>query len=58
MEFLDPSKSAAVWSIREVLGLAVSSGLAVFYVALAKPSFFERARIKISESLSQLQHKN
>jgi Gpi18-like mannosyltransferase len=42
IQWLDPTKNALVWTVRQFVGLIVSGALAVFLVALAKPSIFRK----------------
>jgi hypothetical protein len=53
IQVLDPSKSPLVWTIRGVLGGAVSLSLLAFLIILAKPSFLQQVREKFLKTLSQ-----
>jgi hypothetical protein len=56
MQFLDPSKSSLIWSIREEMGLFVSLGLTTFLAIMVKPELLERLgklRKKKSFALSE-----
>jgi hypothetical protein len=57
IQFFDPAKNSFIWSIREVMGLIVSLALAVFLIALVKPSILKQAQTRIAKTLARLNSK-